>query len=195
MFNTMRGANMRKSLVNIVLIAASCVALFGCKSTDGLSEKQGGATASQDQGISPAEMAAMDAQARGMKNGQQPPHALPLNAAPTAASTQGGQVIYFDYDSDVIRQEYQPIVEASATHLSSHPGSVATLEGHTDERGSREYNLALGERRANAVRKQIATLGAPASQIRTVSYGEERPNNGGHDEAAYGQNRRVEITY
>lgn len=111
----------------------------------------------------------------------------------TAAAS--GNIIYFDYDSSEIKEEYRGIVEAAVAHLTSDPNAVVTLEGHTDERGSREYNLALGERRAQAVSRQMTLLGASANQIRTTSYGEERPQDPGHDEAAYGQNRRVEVRY
>ncbi|MCP5143340.1 MAG: peptidoglycan-associated lipoprotein Pal [Gammaproteobacteria bacterium] len=105
------------------------------------------------------------------------------------------RVIYFDYDSDSMREEYRPIIEAHARYLASRPDSTMTLEGHADERGSREYNLALGERRAMSIRRQLVLLGASANQVRTVSYGEERPVAEGHDEASYQVNRRVEIIY
>lgn len=113
----------------------------------------------------------------------------------TGAATASGNIIYFDYDSSEIREEYRGIVEAAVAHLTSDPNAIVTLEGHTDERGSREYNLALGERRAQGVSRQMVLLGASANQIRTSSYGEERPQDPGHDEAAYGQNRRVEVKY
>ncbi len=105
------------------------------------------------------------------------------------------RVLYFDFDSSEIKAEYRPVIEAHASYLAAHPDTIVTLEGHTDERGSREYNLALGERRANAVRRQLVLLGASAGQIRVVSYGEERPVAEGHDEEAWALNRRVEIRY
>jgi peptidoglycan-associated lipoprotein len=105
------------------------------------------------------------------------------------------RVIYFDYDSSTVRAEFRPVIEAHAIYLANRAGVAITLEGHADERGSREYNLALGERRALAVRRQIVLMGASAGQIRTVSYGEERPVVEGHDEQSYAQNRRVEILY
>ncbi|HSR63038.1 MAG TPA: peptidoglycan-associated lipoprotein Pal [Gammaproteobacteria bacterium] len=105
------------------------------------------------------------------------------------------RVIYFEYDSSEVRPEYREIVEAHANYLANNPGTSVTLEGHADERGSREYNLALGERRAQAIQQQLTLLGASPGQIRTVSYGEERPAVDGHDESAYSQNRRVEIIY
>ncbi len=105
------------------------------------------------------------------------------------------RVIYFEYDSSDIKPEFRGVIEAHATYLNRNPDTIMTLEGHADERGSREYNLALGERRANAVRRQLVLLGASAGQIRIVSYGEERPVSEDHDEAAYSLNRRVEIIY
>lgn len=105
------------------------------------------------------------------------------------------RTIYFDYDSSDILPEYQKTVEAHAAYLAAHPDTTMALEGHADERGSREYNLALGERRAQSVKRQMVLLGAGAAQIRTTSYGEERPVVDGHDDASWSQNRRVEIVY
>jgi peptidoglycan-associated lipoprotein len=105
------------------------------------------------------------------------------------------RIIYFEYNSNEIRSEYRTTIEAHANYLSQNPGTTITLEGHADERGSREYNLALGESRALAVKQQLLILGASSSQIRLVSYGEERPAIDGHDESAWQQNRRVEILY
>jgi peptidoglycan-associated lipoprotein len=105
------------------------------------------------------------------------------------------RVIYFDYDSANIREDFNETVAAHAAYLAANSSASVTLEGHADERGSREYNLALGERRALAVRRQLVLLGASAGQIRTVSYGEERPAVDGHDEQSYGLNRRVELVY
>lgn len=105
------------------------------------------------------------------------------------------RVIYFEFDSDEVKPEYRSAVEAHAAYLAANSNTLVTLEGHADERGSREYNLALGERRAMAVRRQMVLLGASAGQVRTVSYGEERPVAFGHDEGSYALNRRVEIIY
>ncbi len=105
------------------------------------------------------------------------------------------RLVYFDLDSSEVRSEFRPTVSAHARYLSQNPGAAVTLEGHADERGSREYNLALGERRANAVRSLLLADGAASAQIQTVSYGEEKPVASGHDESAWGQNRRVEIVY
>ena len=105
------------------------------------------------------------------------------------------RTIYFEYDSSEISSDYRSTVEAHSLYLQQNPGTSVILEGHGDERGSREYNLALGERRAKAVKQQMLLLGANSNQIRLVSYGEERPASDGHDESSWQQNRRVEILY
>jgi len=105
------------------------------------------------------------------------------------------RTIYFEYDSSEISSDYRSTVEAHSLYLQQNPSTSVILEGHGDERGSREYNLALGERRAKAVRQQMLLLGANSNQIRLVSYGEERPASDGHDESSWQQNRRVEILY
>jgi len=109
------------------------------------------------------------------------------------AAIQQKNVVYFDYDSSEIRSEYVPLVAAHAQYLVKYPTARVRLEGHTDERGSREYNIGLGERRAQTVRRALLAQGVAEAQITTVSYGEERPAVEGSDEAAYGQNRRVEL--
>ena len=105
------------------------------------------------------------------------------------------RTIYFEYDSSEISSDYRSTVEAHSLYLQQNPSTSVILEGHGDERGSREYNLALGERRAKAVKQQMLLLGANSNQIRLVSYGEESPASDGHDESSWQQNRRVEILY
>jgi peptidoglycan-associated lipoprotein len=105
------------------------------------------------------------------------------------------RVIYFDFDSAEIKGQGTDVVAAHAKYLASHSSARVRLEGHTDERGSREYNIGLGERRAQSVRRALLLQGAADAQISTVSYGEERPAVPGHDEAAWAKNRRVEIIY
>jgi peptidoglycan-associated lipoprotein len=105
------------------------------------------------------------------------------------------RVVYFDFDSSEIKGAGTDVVAAHAKYLAAHSGTRVRLEGHTDERGSREYNIGLGERRAQAVRRALLLQGAIDAQISTVSYGEERPAVSGHDEAAWSKNRRVEIVY
>ncbi len=105
------------------------------------------------------------------------------------------RIIYFDFDSSEVRDEFTDIVARHAVQLASNPGARVRLEGHTDERGSREYNIGLGERRSQSVRRMLLIQGASASQIATVSFGEERPAAEGSNEGAWAQNRRVEINY
>lgn len=112
---------------------------------------------------------------------------------PTAAKEN--RVIYFDYDSFTVKAEYNPVIQANAKYLIANPAARVRLEGNADERGSREYNIGLGEKRAQAVRNSLMLQGAASDQISTVSYGEERPAVTGSDEEAYSVNRRVEIVY
>lgn len=103
--------------------------------------------------------------------------------------------VYFDLDSFVVKDEYRSLVEAHANFMKRHPERRVTIEGNTDERGSREYNLALGQKRAEAVRRSLSTLGVPDRQVEAVSYGEERPKATGHDETSWAENRRADIVY
>jgi peptidoglycan-associated lipoprotein len=105
------------------------------------------------------------------------------------------RVVYFDFDSSAIRDDALPIIQAHADYLANNTQVSFTLEGHADERGTREYNLALGERRADAVRRLLIANGVSPAQVRVVSYGEERPAVLGHDESAWSLNRRAELVY
>lgn len=105
------------------------------------------------------------------------------------------RVVYFDYDSFEVRSEFTGALEANARYLKANPNRKVALEGHTDERGGREYNLALGQKRAEAVRRSLALLGVAESQMEPVSFGEEKPAALGVDEASFAKNRRVELTY
>ncbi len=107
----------------------------------------------------------------------------------------GQRVVYFDFDSANLTPEAQRIVEAHAQYLAGNPGMAVVLEGHADERGTREYNLALGERRANSVSQIFQSSAFLQMLSRTISYGEERPVSMGQDEGAWSLNRRVEILY
>lgn len=125
--------------------------------------------------------------------------ATAANADEEAAGPSAGllatRLVYFDFDSAEIKGAGTDVVAAHAKYLATHPATRVRLEGHTDERGSREYNIGLGERRAQSVRRALLLQGASDVQISTVSYGEERPAVAGHDEAAWAKNRRVEIVY
>ncbi len=123
-----------------------------------------------------------------------PVELTPRNA-PAAAPTQLARVIYFDFDSFVIRPEGEAVIESHARFLSTNKSRTIAVEGHTDERGGREYNLALGQKRAEAVRRRLVLLGVGEGQVEAVSFGKEKPAANGADEASYEKNRRAEISY
>lgn len=105
------------------------------------------------------------------------------------------RVIYFDYNTDAVRPEFASLIQAHANYLTQNRNRKLRLEGHADERGSREYNMALGQRRASAVRNATSVLGVGNERVETISFGEDKPKANGHDEASWAQNRRVEIVY
>lgn len=119
----------------------------------------------------------------------------------TASNVKGegpanvAHTIYFDFDSYTLNSQAQTVLQSHAKFLRANPNRSVTLEGHTDERGGREYNLALGQKRAEAARQSLELLGIPASQIEAVSYGKEKPAVQGYGDDAFAQNRRVEIRY
>jgi len=170
----------------LVLLVAAALTLGGCASKHPKPEaSKPGANAGENAG----------AQGAGATN----PNASGGSAEDEIAGPQAGllavRVVYFDFDSAEIKGQGTDVVAAHAKYLASHGGTRVRLEGHTDERGSREYNIGLGERRAQSVRRALLLQGAADAQISTVSYGEERPAVPGHDEAAWAKNRRVEIVY
>ena len=103
--------------------------------------------------------------------------------------------VYFDFDSYVVKSEFSPVVGAHAKYISSSKTRKVLIQGNTDERGGSEYNLALGQKRAEAVRKAMVVLGTPDAQMEAVSYGKEKPKATGSDEAAWAENRRADIVY
>lgn len=105
------------------------------------------------------------------------------------------KTIYFDFDQSTIRSEFLDVLRAHAAYLNSNPSATVLIEGHADERGSREYNIALGERRANAIQTFLAAEGVSGAQMNTISYGEERPASLGHDEMSWSENRRGVLVY
>ena len=105
------------------------------------------------------------------------------------------RIIYFDFDSYSIKPEFQSLIEAHSRFLKANPNRKVVIEGHTDERGGREYNLALGQRRSEAVAKALVLLGVSAGQVEAVSFGKEKPAVEGSGEAAWAKNRRVEVKY
>jgi peptidoglycan-associated lipoprotein len=167
-------------------VLATVAALSACESTSGVKEDQG-------QAQPPAGQQQQGASTSGA--GTAPSTGFQGNPLDDPASLLSNRTVYFAYDSSDLTPTDQPVVEAHGRYLADHPNASVTLEGHADERGSREYNIALGERRANSVRQLMTLIGANGAQIRVVSYGEERPAVDGHDEAAWAKNRRVEIIY
>jgi peptidoglycan-associated lipoprotein len=117
------------------------------------------------------------------------------SAAAGPRASAKNRTVYFEYDRDEIKPEYRDLVAGHGKFLAANPNVRVRLEGHADERGSREYNIGLGERRAQAVKQALLLQGAGASQLTTVSYGEERPAATGSDEESWSLNRRVEIVY
>jgi len=172
---------MRKSLVLLLVVAVS-LAVGGCSKN-----RKPDANAGTNTSLSSGADSSGVGRAQASEEGAEAPGPM--------EGVLAKRTIYFDFDSSEIRGEGTDIVAAHAKYLASNSGMKVRLEGHTDERGSREYNIGLGERRAQAVRRALLLQGAAESQLSTVSYGEERPAAAGSDEAAWTKNRRVEIVY
>ena len=123
----------------------------------------------------------------------------PVTIDPNARTAQGpvgvARIIYFDFDSYTIKPEFQALIDGHARFLKANPQRRVSIEGHTDERGGREYNLALGQKRSEAVRRALGLLGVGDSQVEAVSFGKEKPAAAGSTEEAWAQNRRAEIAY
>ncbi len=157
-------------------------------------QARGGAPAVQTTttGIAQGKSSGSEAGAAGAGSTGPAPNSVP---APGPDHPPAKRIVYFDFDSSLIRAEFDPLIEANAAYLRAHPGVKVTLQGNTDERGSREYNLALGQRRADSVLQAMKLLGVPAGRMEAVSFGEEKPVALGHDEAAWKLNRRTVIAY
>lgn len=123
-----------------------------------------------------------------------PSTALPPHRDPTSAIYRE-RIVYFEFDSSLLDAGDQALVDSHARYIATQPRMNLRIEGHADERGSSEYNLALGQRRAEAVRRALGLLGVEVGRIEAVSFGEERPQTDGHDESAWSKNRRAEIVY
>ncbi len=177
-----------------ILISALLALLAGCASAPmsseqppaGVEERSPGATGVQSQGVEGKGVTGVDL------TGQK-------GAGPKAltdpSSILSKRSIYYDFDKFDVKDEYKPMIEAHAAYLRDHPEAKVLIQGNTDERGSREYNVALGQRRADGVKKLILLLGAREDQVEAVSLGEEKPKAQGTSEEAYAQNRRCDILY
>ena len=177
---------MRKGLNSVLLLIFSVAFLAACEGTTGTTKDDSTVTSSGS-GSSSSGSASTSATGSGSAWAGHP--------LDDPNSLLAKRTVYFDFDESVILDQDRPILDAHAQYLSQNLGAAVTLEGHTDERGTREYNLALGERRAISVRQFMSLLGASGQQLRTVSYGEEQPAALEHNEEAWAQNRRVEIIY
>jgi peptidoglycan-associated lipoprotein len=178
----------------IAAMVAAALVVAGCKSTDTQE------AAPVEEGQAPVAANAGGATTSGLNSGGVTGTAKPGTGVgeaklPPATGIYVKRVVLFDFDSFAVKDEYRPVVEAHAKFLAANKGARVTLQGHADERGSREYNIALGQKRADAVKQLMQLLGASEGQIETVSFGKEKPRSDGHDESAWAQNRRVEILY
>ncbi len=184
---------MHQSLTRLVIGSALAAFLAGCGSSVKLDDS---VPVEDRSGTSTAPGAGG---AGGANAGATQSRVAPVSALDPAAQNPGpagvARVIYFDYDSYTLKPEAQAVVEGHARYLKAGSARRIVIEGHTDERGGREYNLALGQRRAEAVRRALGLLGVADSQVEAVSFGKEKPAAQGADEAAWSKNRRAEITY
>ncbi len=178
---------MKRSLT-LALGIMSLLWLVGCASRGGTAATEGAAV--EDLASAGAQASALGSSGgfAGTARSQAGPKGEP-------GSPLSQRVIYFDFDQSSVATQYLPVVQAHAEYLRDNPRVRIALEGHTDERGTREYNIALGDRRANAVSQLMIYQGVAGNQVERVSYGEEQPAAQGSDESAWAQNRRVEIVY
>ena len=182
-------ATTKKNLLRVVILLLPVFVLWGCESTPDVEEDTSATPVSTttDSGASTsAADSGSGATAKPMPQAAQ---------EDTSSDLLSKNIVYFDFDRNDIKDEFKDIITAHANYLASNPSAKMTLEGHADERGTREYNIGLGDRRANAVRQLLVLQGASSSQVDSISYGEERPMASGHDESSWEQNRRAELVY
>lgn len=167
-----------RSFLKLGLVAASVIFIAACSKAPGSAD--GGAENGGAQAHGLGQLTHFAGQEAGEMYTTQAPH---------------NQIYRFAYDNSTVAPKYLASINAQAEYLKNNPGARVLIAGHTDERGSREYNVALGEHRANSVAEIMRMAGASSHQLRIVSYGKERPANLGHDDESHAQNRRVELTY
>lgn len=179
---------------HILAAALATAILAACGSTptkeqDGAAvEDRGGASATQQPATKPPVSS-------GPTTTPLDPKGVSANPLKDPSNVLSKRSIYFELDSNIVKEEFKPLVAAHARYLQQNPGQKIVVQGNADERGSREYNLALGQRRADAVKQMMQLLGAKSDQIETVSFGEEKPKSAGHDEASWSENRRADLAY
>ncbi|HEY9098959.1 MAG TPA: peptidoglycan-associated lipoprotein Pal [Thiobacillus sp.] len=192
--------------VLLVLALSACGTTSGTKATveDRTGSKADAAMAANQSGTSGAAGSGVETTALNGKgvagsslDGKQMDGSSSYSGDPrkNPASPLSTRSIFFDFDQYVVRDEYRPVLEAHAGYLLSKRDARVILQGNADERGSREYNLALGQKRAEAVRKALAVLGVGEAQMEAVSFGEEKPRMEGDTEEAYAANRRTDVVY
>jgi len=181
----------RRALGGSVWVAALVAALSGCASSVKLNE-DAPVESRTGTAVLPATSGAANAGTASTSQSRVTPVDLTGSSGANAVGNLA-RVIYFDYDSFVVKDEFRPAVEGHAKLLSADRKKKLSVEGHTDERGGREYNLALGQKRAESVAKALTLLGVTDSQVEAVSFGKERPAVTGSDEAAFAKNRRAEL--
>lgn len=172
---------MKARLLSVIAVTALAVAMVGCAKKKGMDENMTGSEDFMPVGTS--------------STGLSPIFPGTKNLSPEDQAFLETRVYYFDYDSNQVRGEYFDIIRAHARNLTANPTVHIRVEGHTDDRGSREYNIALAERRAQAIMNVLLTEGANRDQVSVVSYGKEKPAVPGYDESAWQYNRRAVIVY
>jgi len=214
----MQMGNLSKVIASSVLVAFLGACSTTGETTDTTASTQAALVAAEAQALAEAEAEAQ-AQAQALAEAQTLAEATvqaEANAAEAALQAENdatakaaamaqqedeknaqalAHIIYFDFDQSTIKAEFRAALNGHAAYLSQNPSANIVLEGHADERGTREYNIALGERRGNAVSRYLVVQGVSVDAIEVVSFGEERPVNAGHDSASWAENRRVEIRY
>ena len=187
---------MRSSKIFAVLLA-SLMVLSACSSVQldkkaPVEDRTGSSSSSNSANDSAKTGAANDGSADSRAGDKNAQNADPLNDATGVLAKRS---VYFDFDSYVVKDEFKPVIEAHSQYLISHADRKIVIQGNTDERGGSEYNLALGQKRAEAVRRALNLLGVPDTQIEAVSFGKEKPKATGSNEAAWAENRRADIAY
>jgi peptidoglycan-associated lipoprotein len=169
-----------------LLIGAACTTTPEDQAAAKVEDKSGGKAGAEARSVTPPKVAAVDVSK---------PSAGSLSALKDPNNPLSKRSIYYDLDQFDIKDEYRSLVETHARYLRDNPSARMMIQGNTDERGSREYNVGLGQRRSDGVKKMLILLGARDNQIETVSLGEEKPQSDGHDESAWSKNRRSDILY
>ena len=186
---------MYQRLITMLAVFAAVVLLSACEGTFGSKDEEMTSEATTSEATTSESATTTETDTSASTSGVGTGTTQVLHPLDDPASPLSNRTIYFDFDSSEVRAADRGHIEAHAVYLADNSTAYITLEGHADERGSREYNLALGERRANAVRQLMTLLGASGAQIRIVSFGEERAAVEGHNESAWALNRRAEIIY